>query len=102
MGDYTPPTADNSHFVTLQEAVRLGYGAYSTLRLWISQDRLPAVKIGGRVKVLRSDLDALARPKGSGEPDGVDEAIARIVNQAPALSPTQLDRLRGILGGAAA
>lgn len=104
MGTYTPPAASGTHYVTLQEATRLGYGAYSTLRLWIRQGRLPAVKTGGRVKILRSDLDLFTRPVGtdSEQSDDVDQAIARIVDEAPALSPAQLDRLRGILGGAAA
>lgn len=103
MGSYTPPVTDNTHYVTVQEATRLGYGADSTLRLWIRQGKLPAVKIGGRVKILRSDLDALAQPRRTQcAADEVDRAITQIVSQAPALSPTQLDRLRGVLGGAAA
>lgn len=101
MGIYTPPTADGTHYVTLQEAARLGYGAYSTLRNWIRQGRLPAVKTGNRVKILRADLDALTQARGSQGPD-IDRAIAQIVDAAPALSPSQVERLRGLLGSAAA
>ncbi|WP_078057212.1 excisionase family DNA-binding protein [Corynebacterium provencense] len=53
--------------VTLQEAVEEGYGAYSTLRMWIAQGKLPAYKTGSRIKVRREDLDALLTPVG---PDG--------------------------------
>ena len=60
MGYSPPPSSDLTHYITLQEAVSLGYGAYQTLRKWIADGRLPAVKIGSRIKVLRTDLDGTA------------------------------------------
>ena len=54
---YTLPQSSGAHYLSLQEAVGLGFGAYQTLRKYIAEGRLPAVKIGGRVKVLRADLD---------------------------------------------
>lgn len=95
MTTYSPASA-RDHYLTLREAVELGYGAYSTLRSWIAQGKLPAVKTGGRVKVLRTDLDALAQPVGS---DPVDAAIERLVATAPPLSERQIRLLRGLLGG---
>ena len=59
---YTMPHSSGNHYLTLQEAVSLGYGAYQTLRTYIADGRLPAVRIGRRVKVLRSDLDKLPVP----------------------------------------
>lgn len=90
MTTYSPASA-RDHYLTLREAVELGYGAYSTLRSWIAQGRLPAVKTGGRVKILRADLDALARPIGPDPApnDDLDAAIERLVAQAPALSPAR-------------
>ena len=62
MGTYSPQS-ERIHYLTLQEAVAEGFGAYSTLRLWIAQGKLPAYKTGKRVKVLREDLEAGLRVK---------------------------------------
>lgn len=106
-------------FYTLQEAVAEGYGAYSTLRSWIAQGKLPAYKTGSRIKVLRADLDALVTPVKpvGGDPvgvaidtrvepvksaggDPVDVAIDTLVAAAPPLTPEQTRRLCDLLGGA--
>ena len=83
--------------LTLQEAVAEGYGAYSTLRMWIAQGKLPAYKTGSRVKVRREDLDALLVPVG---PDPIDVAIDELVSAAPTLSSAQRSRLASLVGGA--
>lgn len=83
--------------LTLQEAVAEGYGAYSTLRMWIAQGKLPAYKTGSRVKVRREDLDALLVPVG---PDPLDVAIDELVSAAPTLSSEQRSRLASLVGGA--
>lgn len=36
MGTYSPQS-ERTHYLTLQEAVAEGFGAYSTLRLWIAR-----------------------------------------------------------------
>ncbi len=96
---YTPPQSSGEHYLSLQEAVTDGYGAYSTLRSWIAKGTLPAVKIGGRVKVLRADLDALAVPKQP-RPETREAAIARVLADAPTPNADQRRRLASILGGA--
>ena len=83
--------------VTLQEAVEEGYGAYSTLRMWIAQGKLPAYKTGSRIKVRREDLDALLTHVG---PDPIDVAIDELVSAAPTLSSEQRSRLASLVGGA--
>ena len=90
-------TSTLPRYLTLQEAVAAGYGAYSTLRSWIAQGKLPAYKTGSRVKVLRADLDALVIPVGG---DPVDAAIDKLVATAPPLTPEQTRRLRDLFGGA--
>ncbi|GAA0037059.1 helix-turn-helix domain-containing protein [Brevibacterium metallidurans] len=100
MGYTTPPKSDLSHYVNLTEAVQLGYGAYQTLRRYITQGKLPAVKIGGRVKVLRADLDALAVPKPARSFESMESAAERVVASSPPLSDEQIRRLRALLGGA--
>lgn len=84
------PQSSGTHLLTLQEAVSLGYGAYQTLRKYIADGSLPAVKIGKRVKVLRSDLDALAAPVRPSAAD-VEARIERLVEAAA------VARVRGAL-----
>ena len=93
MGYTPPPTSDQSHYLTLAESVALGYGAYQTLRGYIAAGKLPAVKIGGRVKILRADLDALAVPIRPAQVEDVEAAVARIVAAAPPLSESQIRQL---------
>lgn len=100
MGYSPPPSSDLTHYITLQEASKLGYGAYQTLRKYIADGRLPAVKIGARVKVLRSDLDALATPKHASFND-IETAAERLAASAPPLTDAQVRRLASIFGGAA-
>ena len=94
---YASPSSDLTHYVNLTEAVRLGYGAYETLRGYIANGRLPAVKVGGRVKVLRTDLDALTVPVVPRE-EQVSRAAA-IAALAPELSDQQVRELAALLGG---
>lgn len=90
------PLPNGPRYLTLQQAVAEGYGAYVTLLSWIRQGKLPAYKMGGRVKVRREDLEALCVPVG-GNP--VDAAIEKLVAAAPHLSDEQTRRLRELLGG---
>ncbi|WP_082802928.1 helix-turn-helix domain-containing protein [Microbacterium sp. CH1] len=86
---------------TLQEAARLRRIGHSTLRRKIADGSLPAERIGRRLYVRPNDLDALAQPV-VGRPTNdraVESAVARIVADAPRLTPGQLERLAVILGG---
>lgn len=89
-----PPT-----YLTLQQAVAEGYAAYSTLRGYIADSRLPADRIGRRIKIRREDLDALATPARQAPVRDVVSAVERIVASAPPLTPEQRERLAVILGG---
>lgn len=101
VGTYTPPVSDQTHYLSLQEAATLGYGAYSTLHRWTRDGRLPSVKIGGRVKVLRRDLDALATPKQTASFESIEDAVQRLVASAPPLTDAQCRRLAALFGGGA-
>ena len=93
------PSAPPTYF-TLRQAVEHGYGAYSTLRSWIASGRLPAVKIGGRIKVRPEHLEALAQPASSRTDDErLDEAVARAVAALPPLTVSQRQQLGRIIGG---
>ncbi|WP_260273230.1 helix-turn-helix domain-containing protein [Propionibacterium freudenreichii] len=78
-----------------------GRPTYQTLRRYIAQGKLPAVKVGGRIKVLRSDLNALAVPKRQPTFEEVEAAAERLASSAPPLSDAQVRRLSAIFGGAA-
>lgn len=87
----------DTRLLTLQEASELGFGAYSTLRRHIKQGRLPACKVGGRVKVRRCDLEAFAKPI---EPfNDVELAVKSLVASAPPLNDEQIHHLATIFGG---
>lgn len=101
MGYSPPPSSDLTHYLNLTDAVELGFGAYQTLRRYIAQGKLPAVKVGGRIKVLRSDLNALAVPKRQPTFEEVQAAAERLASSAPPLSDAQVRRLSAIFGGAA-
>lgn len=93
---FTTTPLENSHYLTLQEAQQLGYGAYSTLRSWIAKGKLPAYKTGARIKVLREDLETLVQPVHA---DPVESHINALVDAAPRLSDDQIAHLRLALGG---
>lgn len=86
--------------ITLQQAAQDGYAAYSTLRKYIAQGRLPAVKIGTRVKVRRSDLERLAVPVRADGKAAIDAVVQRLVEAAPQLTHEQITRLSAALGDA--
>ena len=100
MGTTAP--APTERYISLQEAVDEGYGAYSTIRMWIDQGKIPAVKAGRRVKIRRSDLEKFVHPIEV-SPRAAEVSLARavenVVAAAPRLSTEQIARLREVLGG---
>lgn len=88
-------------YLTLQQAAAEGYAAYSTLRKYITDGRLPAVKVGSRVKVLRADLEALAVSVRPATFEEIEAAAERLAASAPPLNDAQVRRLSTIFGGAA-
>lgn len=88
-----------STYLSLQQAAADGYAAYSTLRAYVKDGRLPAVRIGRRLKVRREDLDALAQSARQTASRDAVAAIQRIVDDAPPLTQNQRERLAVILGG---
>ncbi|MDN6137043.1 helix-turn-helix domain-containing protein [Corynebacterium sp.] len=88
-------------YLTLQQAAAEGYAAYSTLRKYITDGRLPAVKVGPRVKVLRADLEALAVAVRPATFEEIEAAAERLAASAPPLNDAQVRRLSTIFGGAA-
>lgn len=88
-------------YLTLQQAAAEGYAAYSTLRKYITDGRLPAVKVGSRVKVLRADLEALAVALWPATFEEIEAAAERLAASAPPLNDAQVRRLSTIFGGAA-
>ena len=108
MGTTAPTPA--KRYMSLREAVNDGYGSYSTLRAWVHQGKLPASRIGGRVKLLRSDLENLVQPitpsvpesslsltQEEPDPSPDPQAVDRLVDAVRSWSPSQRARLRSAL-----
>ena len=53
------PDWPNEEFLTVAEVATLLKLNQQTIRNWIDDQKLPAVRIGRRVRVLRSDLERL-------------------------------------------
>lgn len=87
--------------VDLTDAAAEGWAGYSTLRRWITEGILPAVKVGARIKVRRADLEALAVPVREQTFEDVEAAVERIVASAPPLTDPQVRRLAALFGGGA-
>lgn len=99
----------DDQLLSITEAAQLGIASYSTLRNWIRSGRLPATRIGERiVRIRRSDLEALREPAARAAvtmptpDDELDDAVRRVVADAPALSDRQIRELSSIFGRAAA
>lgn len=92
-------TTETNHdtYLSLSEATARRYAGYSTLRKYIAEGRLPASRVGHRIRLRQSDLDALLTPVGT---DPIDLTVERLVAAAPELTPEQVTRLRAALGGA--
>lgn len=58
----TPSLLPQRELFTLREAAALGWGAPSTLRKYIREGYLPAIKVFGVTKVRLTDLEAVAEP----------------------------------------
>lgn len=88
--------------LTLKEAADFGYAAVPTLRMYIRDGRLPAQKVGNRVKVRRADLDRLVRPRQGRPPaesfERLEYAIANAIAAAPPLTDDQRARVISLLG----
>jgi excisionase family DNA binding protein len=66
------PDFSNEEFLTVAEIASILKLNQQTIRNWIDQRKLPAVHIGRRVRVLRSDFDRLV--EGGYEKDSKPQA----------------------------
>lgn len=91
------------HLYTVREASELGFGGQRTIRRWIANGKLPAVRFGAALRIKGSDLlayrDGHTHTATSTPSDELDQHISALVDSAPSLSTEQIDRLAGLLGG---
>jgi len=92
---------DVEPLLDLKEAVELGYGASSTLRLYIRQGKLKALKVGGKTKIRVSDLEAMATPHPTAPPESVEQWAQRVAATAPPMTDEQAAKIVAILRGGA-
>lgn len=100
-------------FISTQAAAeRLGVTPKS-VRNWVADGRLPAVRVGRNIRIDPADLDAFVRPYVEPEPprpvdvslparEAFAEYIARVVAEAPPLTPDQVAKITTLLKSAAA
>lgn len=86
---------------TLREAAAEDkHPAHSTLRKYIAEGKLSAIKDArGHIQLRESDLAALTRPIGRPRFDHIEAAIERIVDAAPPLTDEQREHLAAIVSG---
>ncbi|MGV9635756.1 helix-turn-helix domain-containing protein [Nocardia rhamnosiphila] len=98
-------------------AERIGVTSAS-IRNWVAEGRLPAVRLGRHIKVDLADVDALAqpriapefpaprvRPEAQPQPrarEAYAKYIERVVAEAPPLTSEQVARITTLLNSAAA
>lgn len=103
---------DSERLVSLQEAVDLGYGGYSTLRRYCFNGTLDAVRVGRRIRIKLSDLEALGEPLAADQdggsstpasPNMVDQSVIewaqRMAATAPPMTDEQAAKIVAILRG---
>ena len=74
-----------------------------TIRQWIAEGRLPAIRLGPRsIRIDPADLERLAQPRGPASAPDTVQRIAKLVENSQ-LTDDQIDRLAAMLrsGGAA-
>ncbi len=84
-------------FLTVAEVAELLKLNQQTVRNWIDQGSLPAVRVGRRVRIKRSDFDRIVdqgyRPAANVEPSGslsaADFWSGRVVGEAEAVGPVR-------------
>jgi DNA-binding transcriptional MerR regulator len=85
---------------TAKQACEIADVAPSTLRHWLRQGLIHAVRVGNGP--YRYDLDEVAAMRVEYPRDDVDERIRELVENAPEFSTEQINRIRLLLHATAA
>ncbi|TDP79760.1 excisionase family DNA binding protein [Brachybacterium sp. AG952] len=94
-----PAFTQSPPIISIPEAAARGYASEATLRRHIRAGRLPAIRIGHRIKLRVADLDAHVDAAGVSP---VDSAISVIADHVDDLDEAHRARLSALLGGDAA
>lgn len=105
--DPTLKQFDVSDRLTVRQVAQLGYGHSQTIRARIKDGTLPAVLIGNRFEVLRSDLHLLAKPVAAPQAAAatatseLNKLVEALVDRFPKLNAEQKGELGRLLAPAA-
>lgn len=91
-----PATSQSPIIISIPEAAARGYASEATLRRHIRAGRLPAVRMGHRIKLRVADLDAHVDGAGVSP---VDSAISVLADHVDDLDEARHARLSALLGG---
>lgn len=90
-------TRNKRTLLTVNEAADYGHVSFKTIRRWIAEGRLSAIRLGPRsIRIDLAELERLAEPVGPADSGDTVDRIARIVEQSP-LSDDDVERLAAIL-----
>lgn len=95
-----------AELITIKEAVEAGYGARSTLNLWMAKGRVTRHRVGAAVRLDRAELEAASGRRGAkGAPAGAGrESVAgwaqRQALAAPPLSMRALEVVGAVMAEA--
>jgi excisionase family DNA binding protein len=97
LGDQADPTVSGRKFGNAKQACAVAGVTPPTLRKWLHQGLIRAVRVGNGP--YRYDLDSLAAVVVEYPcPDpGVDDRIRELVEAAPELTPRQVNKIRLLL-----
>ena len=71
-------SADPDEYLTVADVAGILKLNQQTVRNWIDRGELPALRVGRRVRILRSDFDALLEKGGSGAKPPPDVLVQSI------------------------
>jgi hypothetical protein len=100
IGEQAEPTLSDRNLGTAKQACAVAGVTPATLRNWLRQGLISAVRVGNGP--YRYDLDSVAAVCVEYPRADVDERIRELVDTAPELTPQQINRIRLLLHAAPA
>lgn len=86
------------NLMSMNDAIKAGYGSRSKLTRLIDENKLPAVRNGRFIFFRREDLDALYKPMNPSAEDAYLKLAKEIAKSAPKLTSEGKRQLAELLG----
>ena len=89
-------SAGSEEFLTVADIARILKLNQQTVRNWIDQGSLPALRVGRRVRVRRSDFDTLLERGRTAAPAGPERPPAQAFWEGELLPGPMVDQTEGL------